>query len=91
MSNQDDMKKTDASISQLEKLTKKKKQIEAQIAKLKTQEKKKERKEDTRRKIILGGFLMAQIEKDEEAKRIFKACVNSLTKEHDKKLFQDIK
>ena len=86
--NKQDETKKDAKLSRIESLTLKKKQIEAQIAKIKAQEKQKERKDDTRRKIILGGFLMTLIEKDAEAKRIYQACIKSLNREQDKKLFE---
>jgi hypothetical protein len=69
-------------------LREKEKQIKARIAKLEAIDRAKERKADTRRKILLGGFLMAlAIKGDENAKRIIAGCVASLKRDSDKALF----
>lgn len=69
-------------------LKEKEKQIKARITKLQAADKAKERKADTRRKILLGSFLMALAMKgDENAKRIIAGCISSLKHNSDKALF----
>lgn len=51
-------------MADVEKLKEQKRQLEAKIKKIESLEKTKKRKEDTRRKIIVGGALLAQAEKD---------------------------
>lgn len=55
-------------------LEKRKSQIDAQLSDLKAREKTQARKDETRRKIIIGGLVMAQMEKDAD----FKATMNAL-------------
>lgn len=57
-----------------EKLEKRKAQIEAQLDDISAREKAQARKDDTRRKIIIGGLVMARMEKDAD----FKATIDAL-------------
>ncbi len=72
----------------LEHLLEKKKQIEARIQKIKAQESAKKRKEDTRRKILLGALVQHLIKtgywSEEE---IYKQLDKFLDKPIDRKLF----
>jgi len=78
------------------------KRIEAQLAKLKqlkaqkqaiearerTKQKEQERKEDTRRKILLGSYLLKKMKDNEANKEKILAELNEyLTEERDRKLF----
>jgi hypothetical protein len=57
--------------------------------KLQTKKTKTERKADTRRKILLGGFLIALLgKKDKRAEEILQECYVSL-KESDQNLFEN--
>ena len=47
------------------------------------------RKQDTRRKIILGGGLVELAERDNEASRVLSKIVGSLSRVQDKKVFED--
>lgn len=69
-------------------LAEKQKQIKAKIAKLQAVDKKKERAADARKKIIVGGFVLALAEKDPEAKKLIEKCVSSLKRDADKELFR---
>ena len=67
-------------------------QLKAQKQALEAREKKKkleqERKDDTRRKILLGSFLLKQMENDAQAKaKILFSLDAYLTSERDRKLF----
>ncbi|MBL8687149.1 MAG: mobilization protein [Alphaproteobacteria bacterium] len=53
--------------------------------------KKDERKKDTRRKILLGSFVLYNLNKNEELKKIISnEFPNFLTREVDRKLFTEI-
>lgn len=56
-------------MSDIEKLKAKKLQLEERIKRIENLEKTKKRKEDTRRKIIIGGAVMAEAEESSEAKK----------------------
>ena len=72
----------------LEQLLKKREQLNAQIQKLKTREASVKRKEDTRRKILLGALMMELMEKGELDKdKILARLDGFLTREIDRKLF----
>ena len=47
------------------------------------------RKQDTRRKIILGGGLIELAERDREASRVLSKIVGTLSRVQDKKVFED--
>jgi large subunit ribosomal protein L7/L12 len=74
----------------LENLLKKREQLNAQIQKIKSKEAVQKRKEDTRRKILLGALLMEMMEKGELDKNKIKKRLDSfLTRDIDRKLFED--
>ena len=72
----------------LESLLKKREQLNAQIQKIKSKEAVQKRKEDTRRKILLGALLMEMMEKGElDRNKISKRLSSFLTRDIDRKLF----
>ena len=72
----------------IKELKQKKKQIEARIQKLKAAESTKKRKEDTRRKILLGAMVMKLIENGYwEKEEIYKQLDKFLDKQLDRQLF----
>ena len=72
----------------IKELESKKKQIEARIQKLKAAESAKKRKEDTRRKILLGAMVMKLIETGYwSQEEIYKHLDEFLDKELDRQLF----
>ena len=72
----------------IKELESKKKQIEARIQKLKAAESAKKRKEDTRRKILLGAMVIKLIENGYWSKEeIYKHLDEFLDKEIDRQLF----
>lgn len=75
----------------IKKLKKQRDEINARLNKERAKKRAQERKNDTRRKIILGGFLLSRISYDENAKKLYEQCLNSLEKEQDKELFEVLK
>ena len=72
----------------IKELEQKKKQIEARIQKLKAIESTKKRKEDTRRKILLGAMVMKLIETGYwQKEEIYEQLDKFLDKAIDRKLF----
>ncbi len=72
----------------LEELLKKREQLNAQIQKARAKESSQKRKEDTRRKILLGALMMQMMEKGELDKdKILKKLSGFLTRDLDRKLF----
>ncbi len=72
----------------IKELESKKKQIEARIQKLKAIESTKNRKEDTRRKILLGAMVMKLIEKGYwSQEEIYQQLDKFLDKQLDRQLF----
>ncbi len=72
----------------IEELESKKKQIEARIQKLKSAESAKKRKENTRRKILLGSMVMKLIETGYwQKEEIYEKLDKFLDKELDRQLF----
>jgi len=72
----------------LKKLQQKKSQIDARIKLIESREKAKAKKEDTRRKILIGAMVMEQMEKSEESKKKILASLNGfLTRPLDRMLF----
>ena len=59
-------------------------------AKARIQENAKERKLDTRRKVILGGLLLDAARKDEHFNHIVNDLLKRITREHDKNIFLKI-
>ena len=72
----------------LKRLQDKKDQIEARIKNIEASEQAKAKKEDTRRKILIGAFYMEQMAKIEEVKTKVLAYLDGfLTRPMDRKLF----
>ncbi len=55
----------------LEELVKKRNELSAKIQQIKARESAKNRAEDTRRKILIGGFVLAQLKKKEAGVELF--------------------
>ena len=73
---------------QLDLLLEKKKQLEARILKLEASKKAKERKEDTRRKIMIGAYYLDQAKKNNSIPELYNMMRKYITRDFDKKLFQ---
>lgn len=72
----------------LDGLLKKREQLNAQIQKEKNKQNQQQRKEDTRRKILLGALMMEMIEGGElDEREIFERLDKFLTRAIDRKLF----
>jgi len=72
----------------LEEAEKKLRQAKALVQQLRAREKETARKLDTRRKIVLGGFLIAEAKTDSGAMARLKARIEALP-ERDKQLFEN--
>ena len=78
-------KKIEAQLEKLKQLKARKQAIEARE---KTKQKEQERKDDTRRKILLGSYLIKKIQNNEANKEKILAELNEyLTEERDRNLF----
>lgn len=72
----------------LEELQKKEAQIKAQIQAIKARDSDEERKRDTRRKILIGGIVLAKVKRGEWGKDKLEALLsNELKAERDRELF----
>ncbi len=72
----------------LDELLKRREQLNAQIQKIRTKEANQKRKEDTRRKVLLGALMMEMMEKGEiDSDKIRKKLSSFITKDIDRKLF----
>ena len=72
----------------LDDLLKKREQLNAQIQRERNKQTQQKRKEDTRRKILLGALMMEMMKKGEiDEKKIMKKLSGFLTKDLDRKLF----
>ncbi|EIM2306797.1 mobilization protein [Salmonella enterica] len=75
----------------LEELQKKENQIKAQIQQLKQREQAEERKKDTRRKILIGGAILAKLKRGEWNHQQLIALLDSeLKTERDRALFEEL-
>ena len=72
---------------QQEKLNQLKAQKQAALARENAKQKAQERKDDTRRKILLGSFLMKQMEDEAQKQKILAGLNQYLTEDRDRKLF----
>jgi large subunit ribosomal protein L7/L12 len=74
--------------SKLETLKAKKEQIEARIKNIEAKERSRAKKDDTRRKILIGAMVMEQMGKTNEAKsKVLASLDGFLTRPLDRKLF----
>ncbi len=72
----------------LDELLKKREQLNAQIQKERNKQSQQQRKEDTRRKIILGALMIEMMKKGKlDEKKIMKRLSSFLSKDIDRKLF----
>lgn len=76
--------------SKLEQLKKKQAQLKAQIQNLEAAEKAKEKKRDTRRKILIGAYYIDKAREDGSLSELYKKLDGYLTRESDKKLFTEL-
>jgi large subunit ribosomal protein L7/L12 len=74
-------------LSQLEKLKRQKEIIEARIQQAEARHKQRERKEDTRRKILLGAYFLEKLKNDAMFESIKGELDSFLTRNSDRKLF----
>ena len=74
-------------MNQLEKLKKQKEILDARIQQAESKLKVKERKEDTRRKILIGAFMIENLKKEEKFDSMIKELDGFLTRNSDRKLF----
>lgn len=74
-------------LTQLEKLKKQKEILDARIQQEESRFKVKERKEDTRRKILIGAFMMEKLKKEEKFDSMIDELNGFLTRNSDRKLF----
>lgn len=72
---------------QEQKLNQLKAQKQAIQAREKARKKEQDRKDETRRKILLGSYLLKKMENDDTKRRILAELSEYLTEERDKKLF----
>jgi hypothetical protein len=73
--------------AQLEKLKQLKAQKQAIDAREKTKQKEQERKDDTRRKILLGSYLIKKMQNEANKEKILAELNEYLTEDRDRKLF----
>lgn len=74
--------------AQLEKLKQLKAQKQAIEAREKTKQKEQERKDDTRRKILLGSYLIKKMQNEVNKEKILAELNEYLTEDRDRKLFE---
>lgn len=75
--------------TKLELLKKKQEQLRLQIQKEQQKESAKKRKEDTRRKILLGAMVLERMERESEYReQVINKLDSYLTKERDRELFE---
>ena len=72
---------------QEERLKQLKVQKQATIAREKSKQKEQDRKDDTRRKILLGSYLLKKMENEENKEKILAEMNEYLTEERDRNLF----
>lgn len=75
--------------TELEKAEKRYAQAKARLQAIRNREATKQRKLDTRRKVILGGALMDLAERDSAASAMLDRLVRNLPREQDQKAFAD--
>ncbi len=73
--------------TELERAEKRYAQAKARLQALKNQEATRQRKLDTRRKVILGGALMDLAERDSNAAAMLDRLIRNLPREQDRKAF----
>ena len=79
----------DLAETELERAEKRYAQAKARLQALKNRESTRQRKLDTRRKVILGGALMDLAERDSGAAMMLDRLIRNLPREQDRKAFAD--
>jgi hypothetical protein len=74
--------------SRLDALKKKQEQLRAQIQKLESLEKSRDRKRDTRRKILIGSYFLDKAGEEGTLDSLFQQMENYLKRNTDRELFQ---
>lgn len=75
--------------TELERAERRFEQAKARLQALKNREATKQRKLDTRRKVILGGALVDLAERDDTARAMVDRLVRNLVREQDRKVFEE--
>lgn len=75
--------------TELERAEKRYAQAKARLQSLKNREATRQRKLDTRRKVILGGALLDLAERDSSAAAMLDRLIRNLAREQDRKAFAD--
>ena len=78
-------KKIEAQLEKLKQLKARKQAIEARE---RSKQKEQERKDDTRRKILLGSYLIKKMQNEANKEKILAEMNEYLTEERDRKLFK---
>lgn len=78
----------DKKLSKIDTLKLKKERLHAQIQKLEASEKSRERKRDTRRKILIGSYFLDKAKEEGGITSLYQAMESYLKRETDKQLFQ---
>ena len=73
--------------TQMEKAKRQYEQAKARLHATKARETKRQRKRDTRRKVILGGALIELSERDQPARTMMRRLIGNLSREQDRKMF----
>lgn len=79
--------KMDTGLSRLDKLKTQKEKLKARIQKMESMEKNRERKQDTRKKILIGSYFMDQAIKSGTLDDIKQKMAGFLTRNSDRVLF----
>ena len=79
---------TDSADTALARAERQYEQARARLQSLRARQATKERKLDTRRKVILGGALVELAGRDRDARAMLERLVEGLSREHDRKAFQ---
>lgn len=82
------LKRFEMTASQLDRAEKQYQQAKARLQAVKNREATKERRSDTRRKVILGGALMDLAGRDDNAAAMLDRLVRNLAREQDRKAFE---
>lgn len=76
-----------ATLTALEKLKQRKAQLEARIQTIEARNKSKERKIDTRKKILIGSYYLNQATKENKLDELVKIMDKFLERDNDRQLF----
>lgn len=79
----------DKKISKIDALKIKRERLQAQIQKLEASEKSRERKQDTRRKILVGSYFIDKAKEEGGIESLYQLMGSYLKRESDKQLFQE--